>query len=143
MCTSIGYIGMLPATFNLQGLRNIFTSCLTVSTKQQTWKNHFFVNSDILGIQIWRKIRVNADKFKIATKQRKSNIYPNAIFFFLLTGDNDITMLYTWYLHILHHLQAMKMTFLKLFFICMFNDPKLAKKWTTKATELTMVAYQR
>ena len=33
----------------------------------------------------------------------------------------------------LHHLQAMKMTFLKLFFICMFKDPKLAEKWTNLA----------
>ena len=50
-----------------------------------------------------------------------------------MTGDNDITMLYTQYLHILHHLQAIKMTFLKLFFICMFKDPKLAEKWTNLA----------
>ena len=40
---------------------------------------------------------------------------PYAFFFFVLTGDNGITMLYTQYLHILHHLQAIKMTFLKLF----------------------------
>ena len=52
---------------------------------------------------------------------------PSAYFFPLLTGDNDFTMLYTKYLHILHHLQAMKMTFLKLFFICTFKDPKLRK----------------
>ena len=38
----------------------------------------------------------------------------NGFFFFLLTGDNDITILYTYYSHILHHLQAMKMTFYKL-----------------------------
>ena len=37
---------------------------------------------------------------------------PNAFFLFLLTNDKDITMLYTYYLQILHHLQAMQMTFL-------------------------------
>ena len=37
-------------------------------------KKHFFVNSEILGIQIWWKKRVNYDKFEIVTKQPKSNI---------------------------------------------------------------------
>ena len=36
--------------------------------------------------------------------------YQNAFFFFLFTGDIAITMLYTYYLYVLHHLQAMKMT---------------------------------
>ena len=27
-------------------------------------------------------------------------------------------------------MQAMKMTFLKLFLICMLKDPKMAEKWT-------------
>ena len=58
---------------------------------------------------------------------------PNAFFFFHLTGDKDITMLYTQYLHILHHLQAMKMTFLELFLICTFEEPKLAEKLTNLA----------
>ena len=57
----------------------------------------------------------------------------NAFFFFLLTGGKDITMLYAYYLHILHHLQAMKMTVLELFLICTFKDPKLAEKWTNLA----------
>ena len=52
----------------------------------------------------------------------------NIFFFFLLTGDKNIIMLYTQYLHILHHLQAMKMTFLEVFLICTFKDPKLAEK---------------
>ena len=30
----------------------------------------FFVRSEILGIHIWRKKRVNYDKFEIATRQR-------------------------------------------------------------------------
>ena len=38
----------------------------------QTWeKNIFFVNSEILRVQIWQKKWVNYNKFKIATKQRK------------------------------------------------------------------------
>ena len=37
-------------------------------------KKHFFVNSEILGIQVWWKKCVNYKKFKIATRQRKSNI---------------------------------------------------------------------
>ena len=95
----------------------------------QIWKKAiFFVNSEILGVQIWREKIVNDDKFEIIIKQRKSNIYPNAFFFFLFTGDHDITLLYTQYLHILHHLQAIKMTFLKLFFIWTIKDPKVAEK---------------
>ena len=31
------------------------------------------------------------------------------------------------YVHILHHLQAMKMIFLKLFLSCTFKDPNLAE----------------
>ena len=57
----------------------------------------------------------------------------NVFFLFLLTGDNDITILYTYYLHILHHLQAIKMTFLKLIFIGPFKDSRLAGKWTNLA----------
>ena len=41
----------------------------------QTWKKPFFFYSTILGMQIWRKKHVNYDKFEIATKQRKSNIF--------------------------------------------------------------------
>ena len=52
---------------------------------------------------------------------------PNALFFSLLTGDNDITMPVAKYFHILHHLQAMKMAFLNLFPFCTFKDPKLAE----------------
>ena len=61
---------------------------------------------------------------------------PNAFFSFLLTGANDITMLYTKYLHILHHLQAMKMIFLKLFVIGTFKDANLAEKLTNLAENL-------
>ena len=45
-------------------------------------------------------------------------------------------MLYAQYLHISHHLQAMKMTFLEVFLNCMFKDPKLAEKWTNLAENL-------
>ena len=37
-------------------------------------KTKNFVNSEILGIQIWRKKCVNYDKFTIVTKQSKSSI---------------------------------------------------------------------
>ena len=41
-----------------------------------------FVNSEILGIQIWwGKKNVNYDKFEIVTKQSKSNILPTWILF--------------------------------------------------------------
>ena len=60
---------------------------------------------------------------------------PNPFFFFLLTGDNNITMLYTYYFQILHHLQAMKMTFLELFLIFTFKNSKLAEKWTNLEKE--------
>ena len=41
-------------------------------------KKHFFVNSEILGILIWQKKRVNYNKFEIATIQRKSLAAPPA-----------------------------------------------------------------
>ena len=47
----------------------------------QTWKKPFFVNSEILGIQIWRKSCGNDDKFEMATKQRELNIEPNCVLF--------------------------------------------------------------
>ena len=39
----------------------------------------FFINSETFGMQILRKKPVNYDKFEIATKQRKSNIYTECI----------------------------------------------------------------
>ena len=44
-----------------------------------------------------------------------------------------ITMLFTWYLHILHHFHAIKFKFLKLFIICMFKDENFAEKLTNLA----------
>ena len=41
-------------------------------------KNHFFVNSEILGIKICRKKRVNYDKFEIATKHVNQIFKPHA-----------------------------------------------------------------
>ena len=40
---------------------------------------------------------------------------------------HNITILFTYYLHILHRLQIMKMTFLKLFLICTFKYQNLAE----------------
>ena len=37
----------------------------------------------------------------------------------------DITILFTYYLHILYHLQAAKVIFLKFFLIWTFKDPNL------------------
>ena len=66
--------------------------------------------------------------FKLRQNSVNQIFKTNAFFFFLLTGDNDITMLYTYYLPILHHLQTMKITFLKLFLIFTFKGPKLTEK---------------
>ena len=44
-------------------------------------KNHFCVNSEILELQIWRKKRVNYDKFEFVKKLRKWNILPMCILF--------------------------------------------------------------
>ena len=46
------------------------------------------------------------------------------------------TMLFTYYWHILLHLQAIKMICLKLFLICKLKDPNLAKKLTNLAENL-------
>ena len=53
-----------------------------------TWKNHLIVNSETLGLQIWRK-KVNYDNFKIVTNSINQMFNPNA-FFSLLWGA-------TWY----------------------------------------------
>ena len=43
-------------------------------------KNLFVVNSEILGVQIWRKKCINFE-LEITTKQRELNIEPKCIFF--------------------------------------------------------------
>ena len=68
----------------------VFMSANYCEPSDQTWKNHFFVNSEILETQIWRKKLVYYDKFEIATKQSKLNILPTSIIFLILTGG-------TWY----------------------------------------------
>ena len=99
----------------------------------QTWKKPFF-NSETLGIKIWRKKTKMTTNLKSRQNTVNQIFSPNAFFFsFWQASDKDITMLYTKYLHILHHLQAMKMTFLKLFLIFTFKGAKLAEKWTNLA----------
>ena len=49
---------------------------------------------------------------------------------------HDITILFTKYFNILHHLQTMKMIFLKVFLTCTFKDPNLAEKFTNLAENL-------
>ena len=44
-------------------------------------KSNFFVNSENLGIRIWRKNCVNYDKIENAARLRKSHIYPKCIVF--------------------------------------------------------------
>ena len=41
----------------------------------QSCKKQFFFNPDFLGIQIWRKKRINYDKFEIATILCKSHFF--------------------------------------------------------------------
>ena len=67
-------------------------SALQCSAVQNWKKNAFFVNFKILGMHIWRKIRVNYDKFVIATNCVNQIFNLNAFFFFLFTGT-------TWYYH--------------------------------------------
>ena len=55
-------------------------------------KKHFFVNSEILGMHILRKTRLNYDKFDIATNCVNQIFNLNAFFFFLFTRA-------TWYYH--------------------------------------------
>ena len=49
--------------------------------------------------------------FKLQQNSVNQIFNQKAFFFVLLTGDNDITMPYTLYLLILHHLQAIHRTF--------------------------------
>ena len=55
-------------------LKKKLAFCYLPSPFIRLGKKHFFVNSEILGIQIWREKPVNYNGFEIATKQRKSNI---------------------------------------------------------------------
>ena len=66
--------------------------------------------------RIWRQI-FNRDKSALIK-------YVTQIHFFLPFD------LFTWYLHILHHIHAFKRTFVKLFHTCMSKDSKVAEKWT-------------
>ena len=58
-------------------------------------KNHFFVNSEILGGHIWREKGVNYNKFEIATNCVNQIFNLKSFFFFLLTVQHDITILFT------------------------------------------------
>ena len=59
-------------------------------------KNHFFVNSEILGLQIWRKKNpVNYDKLELWQNSVNQIFNPHAFLFFLLTGA-------TWYYHAIY-----------------------------------------
>ena len=57
-------------------------------------RKHIFVNSAILGLQIWRKNHVNYEKFEIPPKQRKSNIQPTCILFLPFDRCNMILPCY-------------------------------------------------
>ena len=91
-----------------------------------------FVNSEILGMHIWRK----NEKFEIATNCVNQIFNLNAFFFFLFTGAtgyyHTICLVKTY----LYHLQTMKMTFLKLFLISTFKNSNLAEKLTNLAENL-------
>ena len=55
--------------------------------KSDLKKKHFFVNSKILEMHIWRgKKQVNYDKFEIATNCVNQIFNLNAFFLFFLTG---------------------------------------------------------
>ena len=56
-------------------------------------KNHFFVNSEIFRILIWRKKRIN---YAILRQESVNQLFnPNAFFLFILTGA-------IWYYHAIH-----------------------------------------
>ena len=81
-------------------------------------KKKIFVCSEIFGIQAWRK-------FKLRQNSVNQIFNPNVFFFFLLKGA--IYMLYHaiyifFFLNILHHFQAIKMMFFKLFLILTFKE---------------------
>ena len=82
------------STSNHLGKRRLKKNQGDKETNRQTWghtegirpgvrlgKKHFFVNSEIWGMQIQRKKRVNYDKFEIMTRHCKSNIKPKSILF--------------------------------------------------------------
>ena len=61
----------------------------------QTWKKHFLVNSEILGIHIRRKKTHKSQKIEIATNCVNQIFNLNSIIFFLFTGA-------TWYYHTIY-----------------------------------------
>ena len=56
-------------------------------------KNHYFVNSEILGMHIWRNKRVNYNKFEIATNCVNKIFNQNAFFASFWQVLHDITIL--------------------------------------------------
>ena len=57
----------------------------TLHISDRLGKNHYIVNSEILGIPMWRKKRRNYDKFEIATNSKNQIFNSCALFFFPLT----------------------------------------------------------
>ena len=77
----------------------------------QTWKKHFFVNSEILGFRFGGKNMWITRNLNLRHNSINQIFNLDAFFFFFLTVATWCYCVFTEYLNILHHLQAMKMTF--------------------------------
>ena len=87
----------------------------------------FFVNSEILELQMWRKKLINLTNLKLRQNSVNPICYPNALFVFLLTGAtlyyHAIYIVFTYFASFTGYEDDM----LKLFLIYMFKDPNLAE----------------
>ena len=75
---------------------------------------------------------------EIAARLRKSYIYPKCLLFLSFQVLHDITMLFTWYLHILHHLQAMKMIVISNLNVQRLKFDKIIDKFVGKSLKIEL-----
>ena len=94
--------------------------------------NHIFVNSENLGIIIWwgQKTTKKNNWWHDCVNLIFTQMHSFSSFWQVL---HYITMLFTYHLHIFHHLQDLKKIFSKFNIICMFKDPDFTENFTNLA----------
>ena len=110
---------LILSKLHLLVLRKAFWQCFKQPLKSANWKPSHAVSK------------------KVHCLQRVNQIF-NPITFFSLPFDRCYMIIpcYLDSISYLHHLQAMKITFVKLFFICTFKNLNLAEKFTNLANNL-------
>ena len=98
MCCCLHLVLCLVVSVDLQPQgEQVLCTCVMLSSSD-LGKKHFFVNSAILGVQIWRKKCVNYNKFEIATNSVNLNAFLLTIYlaftYFALCIDYEDDILF-------------------------------------------------